>query len=82
LKKEISVGEQMNNYMKLLADLANVDEMIKDEDKALILLNSLPDEKYDTFVLILINGKQSPSYSDVLDVSDALVNHEVRRKDK
>ena len=82
MKKEISVGEQMNNYMKLLADLANVDEMIKDEDKALILLNSLPDEKYDTFVLILINGKQSPSYSDVLDVSDALVNHEVRRKDK
>jgi len=55
----------------------NVD--IKAEDKALILLNSLPDEEYETFVLTLINGKQSLNYNDV---SIALVNYEVRRKDK
>ena len=54
----------MNNYTKFLTDLANVDEMIKDEDKALILLNSLPDEEHETFVLTLINGKQSLSYND------------------
>jgi len=44
-----------------------------------ILLNSLPDEKYETFVLTLISSKQTLNYSDV---SAALVNYEVRRKDK
>ena len=48
LKKEISIGERMNNYTKILADLANVDEVIKNEDKALILLNSLLDDEYET----------------------------------
>ena len=45
----------------------------------LILLNSLPDEEYEIFVLILINDKQILNYSDV---SIALVSYEVRRKDK
>ena len=39
LKKSISIGEHMNNYTKLLADLANVNVVIEDEDKALILLS-------------------------------------------
>ena len=42
-------------------------------------MNSLPDEEYETFVLTLINGRQSLNYNDV---SVALVNYEVRRKDK
>jgi len=79
LKNKISIGEKMNNYTKLLTNLTNMDEMIKDEDKALILLSSLPDEKYETFVLTLINDKSSLSYNNV---SAALVNHELRRKDK
>jgi len=45
--------------MKLLADLANVDVMIEKGDKALILLSSLPDEGYETFVLILKNERTS-----------------------
>ena len=53
MKKEISIGEHMNNYMKFLADLANADKVIKDEDNALILLSSLPDEEYKSFVLTL-----------------------------
>jgi len=65
--------------MKLLADLANVDVLIDDEDKALILLSSLPDEGYETFVLTLINGRTSLSY---VVVTTALVNLELRRKDK
>ena len=69
----------MNKYTKLLTDLANVDVKIEEEDKALILLNSLPDEEYATFTLTLINGKQTLNYSDV---SAALVNYEVRRQDK
>ena len=55
----------MNNYTKLLADLANVDVVIEEEDKALILLSSLPDEDCETFILTLINGKQSLGYNEV-----------------
>jgi len=56
LKKEIFISEHMNNYTKFLVDLVNVDEVIKDEDKALILLSFLPDDVYETFVFTLING--------------------------
>ena len=54
LKKGIFIGEHMNNYTKLLADLANVVEMIDDEDKTIILSSHL-DEESETFVLTLIN---------------------------
>ena len=57
--------------MKLLANLANLDVVIDDEDKALILLSSLPNEGNETFVLTLINGRISLSYSEV---TTALVN--------
>ena len=57
LKKGISIGEHMNKYTKLLADLANINVVIEDEDKALILLSSLPDEDFETFILTLINNK-------------------------
>ena len=79
MKRGLSIGEHMNNYTKLLADLVNVDVEIKKEDKAVILLNSLLDEEYRTVVLILINDKQTLNYSDV---SVALVNYEVRKKNK
>jgi len=42
-------------------------------------VRSLSDEEYETFVLTLINDKSSLSNNNV---SDALVNHEVKRKDK
>ena len=69
----------MNNYTKLLTDLVNVDVKIEEEDKALILLNSLPEEEYEIFILTLINDKQTINYSDV---STALVNCEAKRKNK
>jgi len=56
-----------------------VDGEIQEEDKAMILLNFLPDEEYETFILILINSKQTLKYSDV---SAALINYEVRKKNK
>ena len=65
----------MNNYTKLLVDLANVEVVIADED---ILLSSLPDEDYKIIVLTLINDKQFLSYN----VLSALVNYELRRKDE
>ena len=55
----------MNNYTKLFADLVIVDVEIEEEDKMVILLNYLFDEEYETFVLTLINGKQTLNYSNV-----------------
>jgi len=69
----------MNNYTKLFTDLVNVDVKIEEEDKAVILLNSLLEEEYETFTLTLINCRQTLNYSEV---SFALVNYEVRRQDK
>ena len=51
-----------------------MDVVIEDEDKALILLSSLLDEGYETFVLTLINKRTSLSYSEVTT--------ELRRKEK
>jgi len=67
------------NYTKFLADLVNMNVKIEEKDKAVILLNFLPGEEYETFVLTLINSKQTHNYSDVLA---ALVNYEVRKKNK
>ena len=79
LKKGLFIDEHTNNYTNILAYPINVDVTIEKEDKAVILLNSLLDEEFETFILILINGKQTLNYGDV---SAALVNNEVRRKDK
>jgi len=49
LKMGISISDHINTYTKLLADLANVDVVIDEEDKCLILLSSLPNEGYETF---------------------------------
>ena len=56
-----------------------MDVEIEEEDKAVILLNSLPDEEYETFILTLINDKQTLKYSDV---SAVIVSYEVRKKIK
>ena len=45
--------------------IRNSMQQIEEKDKALILLNSLPDEEYETFTLTLINGKQTLNYSEV-----------------
>jgi len=47
----------MNNYTKLFADLTNVDEVINDEDNALIMLSSLSDDDYETFILTFVNDQ-------------------------
>ena len=79
LKRGISISYHTYIYIKFLANLVNVNVnvVIEDEEKALILLSSLPNKGYDTFVLSLINGKISFSYSEV---TTALANLELRRK--
>ena len=56
-----------------------MDVEIDEEDKAVILLNSLPEEEYETFTLTLLNGRKSLNYSEV---SPALVSYEAKRQDR
>ena len=80
MKRGCSIDEYMNSYTKLLTDLVNnVDVEIDEEDKAVILLNSLPQEEYETFTLTLINRRISLDYNEV---SAARVSYEVRRQDR
>ena len=79
MKRGISIDEHMNSYTKLLTDLVNMHVKIDEEDKTVILLNSLPKEEYETFTLILINERQSLNYDEV---STALVSYETRRQDR
>ena len=77
-RQGISMTEHLDDFNKIIADLINIDVKVDDEDKALLLLNSLPDS-YDHFTHTLINGKTEVKY-DV--VSAALMNNEYRKKDK
>ena len=54
-----SINGHMISYRKLLTDLVNVDVEINEEDKAVILLNSLPRKEYETFTLTFLNGRKS-----------------------
>ena len=62
MKKGSTVNEHINRYIKLLTDLINVDAVVEEEDKAVILLNSLPPEEYETFTMTFINGRQTLDY--------------------
>ena len=79
LKRGTSISEHINIYTKLFANLANLDVVIDDEEKVLILLSSLPDEGYETFVLTLINRRTSLSYKKI---TTTLMNLEPKRKNK
>ncbi|KAB2625241.1 hypothetical protein D8674_016901 [Pyrus ussuriensis x Pyrus communis] len=68
----------LDSFNKLIADLLNLDKDVKDEDKTLILLNSLL-EAYEHLATTLIYGKDTINFEDV---SNALMNHEVRHKAK
>ena len=74
----MSIGDHINAFDKILADLLNLDEHIEDEDKALLLLNSLPDE-YEHLTTTLLHGKDKITLNEV---TSALNNDEIQRLDK
>ena len=67
----------MNDFNQIITDLLNIDVKIEDEDKALLLLNSLP-ESYKFLVTTLLHGITDIDFEDVLN---ALMNNEVRKKE-
>ncbi|GJW13404.1 hypothetical protein Tco_0017537 [Tanacetum coccineum] len=59
------LGDHIDEFNKLILDLANIDIKIKDEDQALMLLMSLP-SSYENFVEILLYGSESLTMENVL----------------
>lgn len=64
--------EHLSNFNK------NLDVVIEDEDKALLLLNSLSDT-YEHLTTTLLYGIDEIKFDDM---SNALINNEYRKKDK
>ena len=75
-KKGISMTEHLDNFNKILADLQNLEVEILEEDKVLLLLNSLP-ESYEHLTTTLLYGKDEVKF---VDVSNVLVNNKYRKK--
>ncbi|GJV95247.1 hypothetical protein Tco_1546824 [Tanacetum coccineum] len=67
MKKAYStkLDDHINEFNKLILDLANIDIKIEDEDQALMLLTSLP-SSYENFVETLLYGRESLTMEDVL----------------
>ena len=78
MKHGVSMHDHVSRFEKLLADLKNLDEDIKDEVKAIIRLHSLPEE-YNHFMITLIYEKSVIVFKDVCI---ALTNLEIRNNDK
>ncbi|GKD46374.1 hypothetical protein Tco_1271019 [Tanacetum coccineum] len=59
------LSEHIDEFNKLIGDLANIDVDIDDEDQTLMLLTSLP-PSYDNFMQRLLYGRESLTSEDVL----------------
>ncbi|GJU08247.1 hypothetical protein Tco_1124677 [Tanacetum coccineum] len=62
-----SQSEHIDEFHKLVGDLAAIDTAISDEDRALLLLTSLP-SSYDYFVETLLYGRDTLKLEDVLAI--------------
>lgn len=73
-----SMNEHITMFNQLVADLLNLDVKFEDEDLALMLLSSLPDE-FEHLETTLLHGKENVSLDAVCS---ALYSHELRKQDK
>ena len=70
------IAEHINVFNQLIADLRKVDVKIDDEDRAIILLCSLPGS-YEHLVTTLTYGKEDVKVDEIVT---ALLGYEQRRK--
>nr|GFB49693.1 retrovirus-related Pol polyprotein from transposon TNT 1-94 [Tanacetum cinerariifolium] len=59
------LGDHIDEFNKLILDLANIDIEIEDEDQVLMLLTSLP-SFYENFMETLLYGRESLTMEDIL----------------
>ena len=67
----------LNVLNGLITQLANLGAKIEDEDKVMVLLNSLP-YSYDTLATTILHGKDSIELKDV--TSTLLLNEKMRKR--
>ncbi|GKA09723.1 hypothetical protein Tco_0689156 [Tanacetum coccineum] len=60
-----SQSEHIDEFHKLVGDLAAINAAISDKDQALLLLTSLP-SSYDNFVETLLYGRDTMKLEDVV----------------
>ncbi|KAE8678648.1 hypothetical protein F3Y22_tig00111402pilonHSYRG00027 [Hibiscus syriacus] len=73
-----TMNDHITSINQLMIDLMNMDVTFEDEDLALMLMGSLPDE-FEYLETTLLHGKVDVSLSEVIV---ALYSHELRKKDK
>ncbi|GJY89897.1 hypothetical protein Tco_0505093 [Tanacetum coccineum] len=65
------LGDHLDEFNKLIPNLANIDIEIEDEDQALMLLTLLP-SSYENFVETLLYGRESLTMEDVLTTMNSM----------
>ncbi|KAL5577191.1 hypothetical protein UlMin_018890 [Ulmus minor] len=65
MKEGRSLQGHIDDFNKLIVDLSNIGVKYEDEDKALVLLYSLP-KSYETLVDILQHGRETISVEEVV----------------
>ena len=73
-----TMNDHITKFNQLVTDLLNMDETFKDEDLALMLLGSLPEE-FEFLETTLLHGRSDISLSEICT---ALYSYEQRKKDK
>ncbi|XP_077221004.1 uncharacterized protein LOC143854779 [Tasmannia lanceolata] len=76
MKEGTEVMDHLNAYNKIICQLSNIDVEIDDEDKALILLTSLP-PSYEYLVTTLLYGKD---IIELEEVTTTLLSIEMRKR--
>lgn len=79
LRSGMSITEHASQFQDLVNQLGAADWVLKDEEQAILLLSSLPDN-WETLVVTLSNSDPSGKVTMEM-VSDALMNEEARRKE-
>ncbi|KAE8717034.1 cytochrome P450 71A9-like [Hibiscus syriacus] len=75
---DTNMNEHITAFNELVEDLLGMDETFKDEDLALMLLSSLPDE-FEHLETTLLHGKDNITLKDI---TVALYSYELRKKTK
>jgi len=76
MKEGTAVLEYLNFFNKVINELLAIDVKIDEEDKALILLNSLP-ESYDHIMTTMLYGKETLILEEV---TPTLLSNEIRKR--
>ncbi|XP_020262570.1 uncharacterized protein LOC109838550 [Asparagus officinalis] len=64
MEEGTAIQDHINAFNQLVCQLMNIDEEIKEEEHALLLLSSLP-KSYKPLVQMIITGKQTLKFDDV-----------------